>query len=148
MVYEQKSDLNELLELAIEVATKAHEGQVDKGGNPYILHPTAVASTVDGTENKIVAYLHDIVEDTEITLEDLREMGFTDKIVNSVKAITKSKNITYEDYLKSVKEDSIARQVKMADIKHNMDITRIPNPTKKDFTRIKKYKKALAFLEN
>lgn len=145
---EQRSNLDKLLELAIEVATQAHKGQLDKGGNPYILHPEAVAAALDSTENKIVAYLHDVVEDTEITLEDLKEMGFTYRIVNSIRILTKSKDISYEDYLKSVKKDSNAWHVKMADIKHNMDISRIPEPTAKDFARIEKYKKALAFLES
>ncbi|NLL89421.1 MAG: HD domain-containing protein [Firmicutes bacterium] len=145
---EQRSNLDKLLELAIEVATQAHKGQLDKGGNPYILHPQAVAAALDSTENKIVAYLHDVVEDTEITLEDLKEMGFTYRIVNSIRILTKSKDISYEDYLKSVKKDSNAWHVKMADIKHNMDISRIPEPTAKDFARIEKYKKALAFLES
>lgn len=145
---EQRSNLDKLLELAIEVATQAHKGQLDKGGNPYILHPQAVAAALDSTENKIVAYLHDVVEDTEITLEDLKEMGFSYRIVNSIRILTKSKDISYEDYLKSVKKDSNAWHVKMADIKHNMDISRIPEPTAKDFARIEKYKKALAFLES
>lgn len=145
---EQRRNLDKLLELAIEVATQAHKGQLDKGGNPYILHPQAVATALDSTENKIVAYLHDVVEDTEITLEDLKEMGFTYRIVNSIRILTKSKDISYEDYLKSVKKDSNAWRVKMADIKHNMDISRIPEPTAKDFARIEKYKKALAFLES
>lgn len=145
---EQRRNLDKLLELAIEVATQAHKGQLDKGGNPYILHPQAVAAALDSTENKIVAYLHDVVEDTKITLEDLKEMGFTYRIVNSIRILTKSKDISYEDYLKSVKKDSNAWHVKMADIKHNMDISRIPEPTAKDFARIEKYKKALAFLES
>ena len=145
---EQRNKLDQLLELAIEVATQAHKGQLDKGGNPYILHPQAVAAALDSTENKIVAYLHDVVEDTEITLEDLNEMGFSYRIVNSIRILTKSKDISYEDYLKSVKKDSNAWHVKMADIKHNMDISRIPEPTAKDFARIEKYKKALAFLES
>ncbi len=145
---EQRNNLDKLLDLAIKVATQAHEGQLDKGGNPYILHLQAVAAALDSTENKIVAYLHDVVEDTEITLEDLKEMGFTYRIVNSIRILTKSKDISYEDYLKSVKKDSNAWHVKMADIKHNMDISRIPEPTAKDFARIEKYKKALAFLES
>lgn len=145
---EQRSKFEQLLELAIEVATKAHAGQLDKGGNLYILHSQAVAASLDSTENKIVAYLHDVVEDTNITLEDLEKMGFTYRIVNSIRILTKSKDISYDDYLKSVKKDSNAWHVKMADIKHNMDISRIPEPTAKDVARIEKYKKALAFLES
>lgn len=143
-----EKELDQLLALAINVATKAHDGQLDKGGNPYILHPQAVAAALDGTENKIVAYLHDVIEDTEVTLEELERMGFPDRIVNSIRILTKTEEISYEDYLKAVKEDSNARCVKMADIRHNMDISRIAEPTAQDFARIEKYKKALAFLES
>jgi len=145
---EQRKQLNRLLALAIQVATDAHAGQLDKGGHPYILHPQAVAASLDSTENKIVAYLHDVIEDTEVTLEELEQMGFTRRIVNSIRILTKSKDVSYDDYLKSVKADSNAWHVKMADIRHNMDISRIPEPTAKDFARIEKYKQALAFLEN
>lgn len=145
---EQREKMNQLLELAIQVATEAHKGQTDKGGNPYILHPQAVAASLDSTENKIVAYLHDVIEDTDITLDDLERMGFTYRIVNSIRILTKSKDISYDDYLKSVKKDSNAWHVKMADIKHNMDISRIPEPTAKDYSRLEKYKKALKFLES
>jgi (p)ppGpp synthase/HD superfamily hydrolase len=144
----QREELDRLLELAIKVATKAHEGQFDKGGKPYILHPQTVATSLDSTENKIVAYLHDVVEDTDITLEDLKDLGFTCRVVNSVRILTKSKGVSYNDYLKFIKKDSNAWHVKMADIKHNMDISRIPNPTEKDFARVEKYKKALFFLES
>lgn len=145
---EQRIMFNKLLDLAIKVASDAHSNQFDKGGNPYILHPMAVANCVESTEEKIVAYLHDIIEDTNITSEDLENMGFTYRIVNSIKILTKPKNTSYEDYLKSVKMDSNAWHVKIADIKHNMDISRIPEPTAKDFARIEKYKKALTFLES
>ena len=145
---EQRNKLDQLFSLAIKVATEAHEGHLDKGGNPYILHPQAVAASLDNTENKIVAYLHDVIEDTDVTLDKLEKLGFTYRIVNSVRILTKSKDVSYDDYLKSVKKDSNAWHVKMADIKHNMDISRIPKPTAKDFSRIEKYKKALAFLES
>ena len=138
----------QLLELAIQVATQAHKGQFDKGGYPYILHPKAVANSVESIEQKIIAYLHDVCEDTDITAEDLLGMGFPCDIVNSICILTKCDNVLYEDYLKSVKKDYNACHVKMADIKHNMDISRIPNPTEKDYARLEKYKKALAFLEN
>lgn len=144
---EQRKLFDRLLALAITVATEAHKDQVDKGGNPYILHPKAVADSLDSTENKIVAYLHDVCEDTDITFDDLKDMGFTDRIVNSVRILTKTDDISYDDYLKSVKKDSNAWHVKIADIKNNMDLSRIPNPTEKDFARLEKYKKALAFLD-
>lgn len=145
---EQRERLNNLLELAIKVATEAHKNQKDKGGNPYIEHPKAVAARVDNLEHKIVAYLHDVVEDTEITLDDLAEMGFTYRIVNSVRLLTKTDKLTYEEFLKRLKADDNARHVKIADLKHNMDISRIPEPTEKDHKRIEKYKRSLEFLES
>lgn len=147
IINSQRTRYDKLLELAISVATKAHEGQVDKGGNPYVTHLKAVADALDSTENKIVAYLHDICEDTPTTFDDLTNMGFTKRIVNSVRILTKTEGVSYEDYLKFVKMDSNAWHVKMADLKNNMDISRIPNPSETDFERLEKYKKALAFLE-
>ena len=144
----QNTQLEQLLELATKIATEAHKGQVDKGGNPYILHPTAVADSLDKTEHKIVAMLHDVIEDTHIAADDLLKFGFPETIVHSVQVLTKSKGIKYSDYLAEIKKDDIAKHVKIADIKHNMDISRIPNPTQKDFDRIEKYKKAIAFLSD
>lgn len=144
----QRNEYNQLLELAIKVATEAHAGQVDKGGKPYINHPQAVAASLTNTEYKIVAYLHDVCEDTSITFDDLKDMGFTYRIVNSIRLLTKTDELTYEEYLRRLRMDSCARAVKMADLKHNMDITRIPNPSEKDYARIEKYKKSLAFLES
>lgn len=142
----QKSE--KLLFLAQKVAENAHKGQKDKGGNDYIGHPRAVADSLEITEQKIVAYLHDVCEDTDITPDDLLEMGFPHNIVNSIRIITKNHKLSYEEYLKRVKADEIARAVKIADIRHNMDISRIPQPTEKDFARLEKYRKAIAFLEN
>lgn len=144
----QRNKYNQLLELAIKVATEAHAGQVDKSGKPYINHPQAVAASLTNTEYKIVAYLHDVCEDTSITFDDLKDMGFTYRIVNSIRLLTKTDELTYEEYLRRLRMDSCARAVKMADLKHNMDITRIPNPSEKDYARIEKYKKSLAFLES
>lgn len=144
----QRERYNELLELAIRVAAEAHKGQVDKGGTPYIEHPRAVAGTLTNTEYKIVAYLHDICEDTPVTPYDLMNMGFTYRIVNSVRLLTKTDRLTYPQYLRRIRMDSAARAVKIADLKHNMDLSRIPAPTEKDFARLEKYKKSLAFLES
>mgnify|MGYP002517161147 FL=1 len=144
----QRDKYNQLLELAIKVATEAHVGQVDKGGKPYINHPQAVAASLTNTEYKIVAYLHDVCEDTSMTFDDLKDMGFTYRIVNSIRLLTKTDELTYEEYLRRLRMDSCARAVKIADLKHNMDITRIPNPSEKDYARIEKYKKSLAFLES
>ena len=145
---EQRERYNKLLELAVKVATEAHKGQADKGGNPYIGHPKAVAAAVKNTEFKIVAYLHDVCEDTPITLDDLADMGFTYRIVNSVRLLTKTDELTYEQYLDRLRYDPAARAVKLADMRHNSDLSRIPCPTEKDYARVEKYKRAIAFLES
>ena len=139
--------MEKLLEKAIEIATKAHSGQVNKGGVPYILHPTAVAAGVETTEQKIVAYLHDVIEDTDITAEDLLAEGLQNDIVDAIKVLTKKNGVPYMSYLQAVKKNELARVVKISDIKHNMDLSRIENPTQRDFDRLDKYKKALLFLE-
>lgn len=131
------------IELAEIIATEAHIGQVDKGGNPYICHPATVASLVETQDEKIVAWLHDIVEDTTVTLEDLRKFGFTDEIIDAVNAITRRQGESRKDYLNRVKQNPIAIQVKIADLKHNSDISRIPNPTSKDYERVKRYKREI-----
>ncbi len=140
-------DLNEMMELALLMAVKAHKGQVDKGGNPYILHPIAVSNMMQSKEEKIVAILHDIVEDTDIFLSDLSEAGFSDEIVNAIDCITRRKEEAYITYLNRVKENKISKSVKRADLKHNMDLSRIKNPTKKDFDRVKRYQYYANILE-
>ena len=92
--------------------------------------------------------MHDVCEDTSITLDDLMNMGFTYRIVNSVRLLTKTDKLTYEQYLNRLRLSRGAREVKIADLKHNMDLSRIPEPTEKDYARIEKYKKAVAFLES
>lgn len=132
---------------AIEIATNAHLNQYDKGGNAYIQHPLSVANMVDSEECKIVAILHDVVEDSEITLNDLIRLGFNDTIINAVDCISKRKHEEYNKYLFRVASNSISSEVKKADLKHNMDITRLSAVTQKDVERIRKYQTALNFLE-
>lgn len=144
----QRERYDHLLELAMKVAENAHEGQKDKGGNPYFYHPQAVEESLTNTEYKIAAYLHDVCEDTPVNFNDLLNMGFTFRIVNSVRLLTKSDELTYEEYLRRIRMDSCARAVKIADLKHNMDLSRIPAPTENDFARLEKYKRSLAFLES
>ncbi|TCL74230.1 HD domain-containing protein [Hydrogenispora ethanolica] len=131
---------------ALNLAKAAHEGQFDKGGNPYILHPIAVSEMVKTEDEKIVALLHDVVEDTSITLDDLRKRGFSPRIVDAVDAITKRDGVGYEEYIRRVSQNSLARNVKIADMTHNMDLSRIANPSQKDFERIARYEKTLRLL--
>ena len=133
--------------LARLIAQDAHRGQFDKGGSPYINHPLAVSKMVKGEDEKIVALLHDVLEDSDLTADDLVEYGFPVEIVKAVKVLTKKQGVSYDTYLAEVKKNKVARRVKIADITHNMDISRIAKPTRKDLQRVEKYKKALAFLE-
>lgn len=140
----------ELVGLAQVIATGVHYGQVDKGGHPYIEHPKAVASFVKTEDEKTVAWLHDVVEDTYITLSDLKSVGFPIYIVNAVDAITRRKGEDRQVYLDRVANDPIAIQVKLADLKHNSDLTRIKNRPleQKDYDRVERYKREIEYLEN
>jgi GTP diphosphokinase / guanosine-3',5'-bis(diphosphate) 3'-diphosphatase len=138
--------LQVLLEKAILIATKAHAGQVDKGGNPYILHPLAVMQRVKTLKAKIVAVLHDVLEDTTVTKEDLLMEGFPEDIVAAVIGVTRQKGESRKQFIRRASLNPISKEVKIADIEENMDLTRIPNPTEKDYRRIEMYKKELEFL--
>jgi GTP diphosphokinase / guanosine-3',5'-bis(diphosphate) 3'-diphosphatase len=102
---------------------------------------------MDTSEERIVAMLHDVIEDTDIPLEYLREEGYSETIVQAIDYLTRREGESYMDFIKRVKQNPIARKVKIADIKDNMDLSRIPNPTEKDFQRMKRYEKALRELE-
>ncbi|EGK86040.1 bifunctional (p)ppGpp synthetase/guanosine-3',5'-bis(diphosphate) 3'-pyrophosphohydrolase [Microcoleus vaginatus PCC 9802] len=143
MLSNTNSEYQSLLKRAIALAAKAHEGQVDKAGNPYLDHPLFVMENVNSLEEKIVAVLHDAVEDSELTLEQLRSEGFPEALVSAIAAITKIEGEAYPAYLERVIANPIALQVKIADVTHNLDISRIANPTEADFQRIAKYKKVL-----
>jgi (p)ppGpp synthase/HD superfamily hydrolase len=132
---------------AVILACQAHEDQVDKGGNPYILHPLRIAQQMQTSEERIVAMLHDVIEDTDIPLQYLRDEGYSDTIVEAIDALTRRDGETYMDYIRRAKQNPIARKVKIADIKDNMDLSRIPEPTEKDLQRMKRYEKALKVLE-
>ena len=138
----------DLLSIAIIIATKAHEGVVDKGGSPYILHPFRVMMKLKDNTSMIVAVLHDVVEDTDITFEDLRKEGFKQEIIDAIDAVTRRDTETYVEFIKRCKQNPIGKKVKLADIQDNSDLTRIPNPTEKDYKRIEKYKRAMDELVN
>ena len=135
-------------EKAYEIAKKAHLGQVDKAGEDYIKHPEKVASFVKTDEEKAVAYLHDVIEDTELTLEDLHEYNFSKEVSEAVDIITKKRGGDYQSYLNSVKNNKLARAVKLADLRHNSDLTRLAKVTEKDIKRKEKYQKAIDFLNS
>ena len=137
-----------MIRKAMEIARKAHAGQVDKGGTPYINHPIAVSKKVLEEDAKIVALLHDVVEDTDITLDDLKAEGFPEHILKAIDAITRRPCEMVHEYIARVKANSLACEVKKADLTHNMDISRIPTPTASDRTRIDLYRWLYNFLDS
>lgn len=132
---------------AMTIAYNAHMNQFDKAGVPYIYHPIHLAEQMQTEEECIVALLHDVVEDTDITMEEL-EKEFSEKVIEALKLLTHDKNIEYMDYINKIKNNDIAKKVKIADLKHNSDETRLDKITIKDVIRRKKYKEALKSLEN
>ena len=119
-----------LYDVALKIASDAHKGQVDKAGVDYIQHPIYVASLVTDEKAKVVALLHDVIEDSAYTLADLRARGFTEEIVTAVATLT----------------NSIARKVKLADLQHNSDLTRLSKVNEDDLKRVQKYQAAITFL--
>lgn len=131
-----------MLDKAILIASTAHQGQMDKAGEPYILHPLRVMLTRRTETERICAVLHDVIEDTNITLDYLKNEGFSENILSVLDALTRRKNETYDEFIDRILRNKIACYVKLADLSDNMDLTRIANPTKKDYKRIEKYRKA------
>jgi hypothetical protein len=134
------------LERAIVIAVEAHAGQQDKAGNPYILHPLRVMQRVTTEEERIAAILHDVVEDTTVTMDDLRNDGFSQPVLTAVAALTKLPGESRMQAAARAVADPIARVVKLADNAENMDMSRIPNPTEKDHARLKEYAQVRALL--
>ena len=134
---------------ALEIATIAHKGQKDKVGKDYIYHPMAVSSKCNSLKAKIVGLLHDVVEDTDVTLDYLKQY-FTDDIILAIKLVTKVYPLDINQYYKDIKNNELAREVKLADLSHNMDLSRFdPNKiTEKDLQRNEKYKKFYQYLLN
>lgn len=135
-----------MLELALSIATEAHRGQFDKAGIDYIEHPIFVASQVDSEEEKAVTLLHDVIEDSSVTAEELLNAGLPETVVTAVQILSKKKGQDYQTYLKTVKSNPLARAVKLADLKHNSDLLRLETITDKDLERLEKYKKAIDYL--
>ncbi|NQF13833.1 HD domain-containing protein [Brevibacillus sp. HB1.3] len=131
------------LEKAIVIATQAHAGQVDKGGNPYILHPLRIMLKMSTVETMISAVLHDVLEDTDVTVEELRNEGFSEEIIAAVIALTRNDDETYMEFVGRTKQNPIARLVKLGDLEDNSDLSRIPEPTEKDYERLLRYKRAI-----
>lgn len=131
-----------MLNKAIIIAIKAHAGQLDKCGEPYVLHPLRVMLTRSSELERICGVLHDVVEDSDIKLEDLRREGFSDEIVNIIDCLTKRKGEKYEDFISRVLTNETACRIKLSDINDNMDVTRLQCYSDGDLERIERYKVA------
>ena len=133
---------------AINLLFDAHKDQKDKSGLPYVFHPFHVAEQMDDEDSTIVALLHDLLEDTSYTVEDLKKIGFNNKVCDALILMTHDDNVKYLDYIKKIKNNSIARKVKIADLKHNSDLSRLDIITEYDLERKAKSTKALEILLN
>ena len=134
------------IERAIEIAATAHAGQRDKAGQPYIFHPLRVMLRVDGAHEQMAAVLHDVVEDTSVTLDNLAQEGFPSEVLRAIAALTKLPGETRLEAAARAAADPVARKVKLADNAENMDLSRIPNPTDKDYARCREYEEVRALL--
>ena len=135
------------IERAIAIAAAAHEGQVDKAGAPYVFHPLRMMLRLDTPDEHMAAVLHDVVEDTPVTLEQLRAEGFPQAVLEAVEALTKREGEDYEEFIRRVAANRLASRVKLADLRDNCDLSRIAQPTEKDYERIGKYGRAIGYLE-
>ena len=138
----------DLTKKAMKLCFKAHREQVDKSGLPYVFHPFHLAEQMDTEETVCVALLHDVVEDTDYTLEDLITRGFPKPVTDALALMTHDASVPYLDYVAKLKDNPVARQVKLADLKHNSDLTRLDRIDEKALERVEKYRKAMELLLN
>ncbi|MCP3102027.1 GTP pyrophosphokinase [Myxococcus sp. K15C18031901] len=130
------------LEDAIALAVQAHRGQRDKAGQPYVLHPLRLMLRLETEEERTVAVLHDVVEDTPWTLEKLREAGYAEPVLRALDNLTRRKDETYEAFIERLRPDALARRVKLADLEDNMDVRRLVAVTARDTERLARYRAA------
>lgn len=137
----------EMTKKALKLCYTAHNGQVDKSGMPYVFHPFHLAEQMEDENTVTVALLHDVIEDTEYTISDLEKMGFPREVIEALSLLTHDDNVPYMDYVEKIKGNEIARKVKLADLAHNSDTTRLDEINDKVIQRVEKYKNAIAILE-
>ena len=136
-----------LTKKALSLCFEAHKDQVDKSGLPYVFHPFHLAMEMTDELSTVVALLHDVIEDTDYTLQDLEKMGFPPAVLETISLMTHREGVPYMEYVATIKTNPLARIVKMADLRHNSNIARVDNPTEKDYARVEKYRRAMALLE-
>lgn len=134
------------LERALQIAVQAHAGQKDKNGAAYIFHPIRVMMRCVTPTAKMAALLHDVVEDTAVTLEQLRAEGFSEELLATVRLLTHTPEVSYDDYVEEIAKDRFALEVKIADLEDNSDIRRLQEVDEKTATRLRKYLKAYRYL--
>lgn len=141
MIYTKKT------KRAIKLCFEAHDGQVDKSGIPYVHHPLHLAEQMDDETSTIAALLHDVVEDTHYTFEDLELMDFGDEVMTALRLLTHDPSVPYLDYVREIAKDPVATKVKLADLAHNSDLSRLDyEPMEMDLERVRKYQKAREIL--
>lgn len=136
----------EMTEKALKLCFEAHKDQIDKSGMPYVFHPFHLAEQMKTEDETIVALLHDVVEDTDTTIEDLISMSFNENVIEAISLLTHDANVDYFDYVRAIKENEIARAVKLADLRHNSDISRLRIVDEWALKRNEKYLKAIKIL--
>lgn len=136
-----------MTKVALKLCFEAHKDQIDKSNMPYVFHPFHLAEQMQDEETTIVALLHDVVEDTDYTLEDLRAMGFSNRVLEAIALMTHAPEVPYMDYVAQIKTNPIAKAVKLADLRHNSDMSRLDFVTPYDEIRAEKYKNAILLLE-
>ena len=132
---------------AMKLCFEAHKDQSDKSGMPYVFHPFHLAEQMTDENTVTAALLHDVVEDTDYTFDDLEKMGFPAEVVEALRLLTHGKDVPYMDYVRALKENPIARAVKLADLQHNSDLSRLDKADERALARAEKYKAAMALLE-
>lgn len=132
---------------ALKLMFEAHKEQTDKSGIPYVFHPFHLAEQMKDADSTVVALLHDVVEDTDYTIDDLEELGFSKTAIEALTLLTHDEEIPYMEYVSAIKGNEVARAVKLADLEHNSDLTRLDNVDEKALERREKYLKAKEILE-
>lgn len=138
----------DLTKKALRLCFDAHSHQVDKSGMPYVFHPFHLAEQMDTEESTILALLHDVVEDTDFTLEDLSEMGYPSTVIEALALMTHDPSVPYMDYIKNISANALATKVKLADLRHNSDLSRLDVVDSKALVRVEKYAAAIQLLES
>ena len=138
----------DLTKKALRLCFDAHRDQTDKSGMPYVFHPFHLAEQMDTEVTTVVALLHDVVEDSDYTLEDLKKMGFPASVIDALTLMTHEPSVPYMEYVEAISSNPIASKVKLADLRHNSDLSRLDKIDPKALTRVEKYAAAIKLLES